>query len=60
MSTALVTGGTGFIGGALCERFRWQGWRGVGLGRHAAPREPPFTVTEGLQQMVDWFISSGV
>jgi UDP-glucose 4-epimerase len=36
MPIALVTGATGFIGRRLCARLRGEGWRVVGVARHAA------------------------
>jgi nucleoside-diphosphate-sugar epimerase len=39
-STILVTGGGGFIGGALLRYFAARGWRAIGCGRRRPARVP--------------------
>jgi nucleoside-diphosphate-sugar epimerase len=49
MSTAAITGASGYVGSAIARAFRAHGWQVLELGRHGAPR---FEL--GAENSVDW------
>lgn len=63
MPSAFVTGGSGFIGGALIRRLRHEGWEVRALARSCtiditrAREEPGYapvrTIDEGMEELRD-------
>jgi len=59
MSLALVTGASGFIGGALCERLNALGWQVRAVGRDAATADRTLIFCDDLaavspERLDDW------